>query len=128
MFVNDKPARARARSEPEHDFSSLQALPKGWCEPCSRWTYRSSRALPAMRFCPTGGITADSAPRYLALTSVICVGGSWLAPTAAIRSGAWSVVEQHTREAVSLSGPARVDRPRHAAASAPENTAKLKIR
>ena len=31
-----------------------------------------------VRFCPTGGITADSAPNWLALDTVLCVGGSWL--------------------------------------------------
>jgi 2-dehydro-3-deoxyphosphogluconate aldolase/(4S)-4-hydroxy-2-oxoglutarate aldolase len=30
------------------------------------------------RFCPTGGITAENAPAYLALDSVLCVGGSWI--------------------------------------------------
>jgi 2-dehydro-3-deoxyphosphogluconate aldolase/(4S)-4-hydroxy-2-oxoglutarate aldolase len=34
-----------------------------------------------VRFCPTGGITQDSAPDWLALASVACVGGSWLVPT-----------------------------------------------
>ena len=33
-----------------------------------------------VRFCPTGGITQDSAPAWLGLPSVACVGGSWLAP------------------------------------------------
>jgi 2-dehydro-3-deoxyphosphogluconate aldolase/(4S)-4-hydroxy-2-oxoglutarate aldolase len=32
------------------------------------------------RFCPTGGITAQSAPEWLALPQVLCVGGSWLVP------------------------------------------------
>jgi len=32
------------------------------------------------RFCPTGGITAETAPQWLALDSVLCVGGSWLVP------------------------------------------------
>jgi len=32
------------------------------------------------RFCPTGGITAQSAPEWLALPPVLCVGGSWLVP------------------------------------------------
>jgi 2-dehydro-3-deoxyphosphogluconate aldolase/(4S)-4-hydroxy-2-oxoglutarate aldolase len=32
------------------------------------------------RFCPTGGITAESAPEWLALKSVLCVGGSWIVP------------------------------------------------
>jgi 2-dehydro-3-deoxyphosphogluconate aldolase/(4S)-4-hydroxy-2-oxoglutarate aldolase len=31
-----------------------------------------------VRFCPTGGITPDSAPGWLALPSVLCVGGSWM--------------------------------------------------
>lgn len=32
------------------------------------------------RFCPTGGITLATAPDWLALDAVLCVGGSWLAP------------------------------------------------
>jgi 2-dehydro-3-deoxyphosphogluconate aldolase/(4S)-4-hydroxy-2-oxoglutarate aldolase len=32
------------------------------------------------RFCPTGGISAETAPEWLALKSVLCVGGSWIAP------------------------------------------------
>ena len=31
-----------------------------------------------VRFCPTGGIRADSAAQWLALDSVLCVGGTWL--------------------------------------------------
>ena len=31
-----------------------------------------------LRFCPTGGITAETAPNWLALDAVLCVGGSWL--------------------------------------------------
>ena len=34
-----------------------------------------------VRFCPTGGITLDSAPDWLALPSVACVGGTWLVPS-----------------------------------------------
>lgn len=35
--------------------------------------------FPDLRFCPTGGITEQSAPEYLKLRSIPCVGGSWLA-------------------------------------------------
>jgi 2-dehydro-3-deoxyphosphogluconate aldolase/(4S)-4-hydroxy-2-oxoglutarate aldolase len=35
------------------------------------------------RFCPTGGITADNAPEWLALPQVLCVGGSWIVPKGA---------------------------------------------
>ena len=34
----------------------------------------------AARFCPTGGITQATAPQWLALDAVLCVGGSWLVP------------------------------------------------
>ena len=37
-----------------------------------------------VRFCPTGGITADTAREWLAETSVLCVGGSWVVPTGAL--------------------------------------------
>ena len=33
-----------------------------------------------VRFCPTGGITEENAPRWLAHPSVLCVGGSWIVP------------------------------------------------
>src|SRR5690606_26598598 len=35
------------------------------------------------RFCPTGGITAETAPEWLALEAVLCVGGSWVVPRGA---------------------------------------------
>lgn len=43
--------------------------------------------LPELRFCPTGGITVDSAPDYLALPNVACVGGTWLTPADAVAAG-----------------------------------------
>ncbi len=33
-----------------------------------------------VRFCPTGGITEATAPEWLALEAVLCVGGSWVVP------------------------------------------------
>jgi 2-dehydro-3-deoxyphosphogluconate aldolase/(4S)-4-hydroxy-2-oxoglutarate aldolase len=58
--------------------------------------------LPQVRFCPTGGITVGSAPSYLALPNVGCVGGSWLTPAAALAAGDWDTVEQLAREAATL--------------------------
>jgi 2-dehydro-3-deoxyphosphogluconate aldolase/(4S)-4-hydroxy-2-oxoglutarate aldolase len=43
-------------------------------------------------FCPTGGITPELAPQFLALPNVVCVGGSWLSPKAAIEAGDWAMV------------------------------------
>ena len=57
--------------------------------------------FPSLRFCPTGGISAENAARYLALPNVVCVGGSWLTPAAAVSSGDWPLVERLAREAVS---------------------------
>ncbi|ATE53074.1 MULTISPECIES: bifunctional 4-hydroxy-2-oxoglutarate aldolase/2-dehydro-3-deoxy-phosphogluconate aldolase [Actinosynnema] len=58
--------------------------------------------LPGLRFCPTGGITVDTAPRYLALPNVGCVGGSWLAPKDALLSGDYARIESLARAAAAL--------------------------
>lgn len=58
--------------------------------------------FPQAVFCPTGGITVDTAPRYLALPNVACVGGSWLASTAAIHSGHWDQIRDLARAASAL--------------------------
>ncbi|MFI9006288.1 bifunctional 4-hydroxy-2-oxoglutarate aldolase/2-dehydro-3-deoxy-phosphogluconate aldolase [Actinosynnema sp. NPDC053489] len=58
--------------------------------------------LPGLRFCPTGGITPATAPHYLALPNVGCVGGSWLAPKDALASGDWARVEELARAASAL--------------------------
>lgn len=68
--------------------------------------------LPDLRFCPTGGITAETAPEYLDLPNVVCVGGSWLAPEALVERGEWKKIEQLAREAAALAGrSAAVARP-----------------
>ncbi|HET9146608.1 MAG TPA: bifunctional 4-hydroxy-2-oxoglutarate aldolase/2-dehydro-3-deoxy-phosphogluconate aldolase [Acetobacteraceae bacterium] len=53
-------------------------------------------------FCPTGGITAATAPAYLALENVVCVGGSWLVPEAALRDGNWQAITRLAEEAAAL--------------------------
>ncbi|MDE2250351.1 MAG: bifunctional 4-hydroxy-2-oxoglutarate aldolase/2-dehydro-3-deoxy-phosphogluconate aldolase [Gammaproteobacteria bacterium] len=57
-----------------------------------------------MVFCPTGGITRESAPRYLQLKNVACVGGSWVTPAAALKAGDWAQIEALARDAASLAG------------------------
>ena len=42
------------------------------------------------RFCPTGGVTLLNAPELLALSNVLCVGGSWLVPADALAAGDWA--------------------------------------
>ncbi len=58
--------------------------------------------LAEARFCPTGGITADTAPAFLALKNVVCVGGSWMLPPAAIQAGDWARVTELARAAAEL--------------------------
>ncbi len=48
--------------------------------------------LPDIKFCPTGGITPASAPEYLALANVVCVGGSWMLPSDLVKAGDWEAV------------------------------------
>lgn len=58
----------------------------------------------AVRFCPTGGIDAASAPAYLALANVITVGGSWMAPADAIQAGDWERIAALARASARLRG------------------------
>ncbi|MEV7125657.1 bifunctional 4-hydroxy-2-oxoglutarate aldolase/2-dehydro-3-deoxy-phosphogluconate aldolase [Streptomyces sp. NPDC093260] len=58
--------------------------------------------LPQARFCPTGGIGPDTAPDYLALPNVGCVGGSWMVPADALAARDWARIERLAREAAAL--------------------------
>ncbi|MFY0991149.1 bifunctional 4-hydroxy-2-oxoglutarate aldolase/2-dehydro-3-deoxy-phosphogluconate aldolase [Halomonas sp. C05BenzN] len=55
--------------------------------------------IPEARFCPTGGITLDNAEDYLALNSVMCVGGSWLTPKSLVEAEDWDAIRSLAREA-----------------------------
>lgn len=61
--------------------------------------------VPEARFCPTGGITAASAPQYLALPNVACVGGTWLTPRQVVEAEDWGRIESLAREAAALAPP-----------------------
>jgi len=56
-------------------------------------------------FCPTGGISQVTAPNYLALPNVRCVGGSWLTPADAMRQGDWARITQLARDTHALRAP-----------------------
>lgn len=49
--------------------------------------------LPQVSFCPTGGVTPQNAPDYLALPNVLCVGGSWVADARLMQAGRWDEIE-----------------------------------
>jgi 2-dehydro-3-deoxyphosphogluconate aldolase/(4S)-4-hydroxy-2-oxoglutarate aldolase len=58
--------------------------------------------FPELRFCPTGGISAASAPDFLTLPNVVCVGGSWLTPKAALVAQDWAEVTRLAQAASQL--------------------------
>jgi 2-dehydro-3-deoxyphosphogluconate aldolase/(4S)-4-hydroxy-2-oxoglutarate aldolase len=58
--------------------------------------------LPDIRFCPTGSITRERAPDYLALGNVVCVGGSWIASKAMVEQGDWAGIEANARAAATM--------------------------
>jgi len=60
--------------------------------------------LPQIRFCPTGGVGPANARDYLSLANVLCVGGSWVAPRAAVSAGDWAEVTRLAGEAAHLRG------------------------
>jgi 2-dehydro-3-deoxyphosphogluconate aldolase/(4S)-4-hydroxy-2-oxoglutarate aldolase len=61
--------------------------------------------FPDVVFCPTGGITRSTAPDFLALPNVACVGGSWITPADKVSSGDWLAVEALARDAAGLKKP-----------------------
>jgi 2-dehydro-3-deoxyphosphogluconate aldolase/(4S)-4-hydroxy-2-oxoglutarate aldolase len=85
----------------EAGFAFLKFFP---AEPAGGIAYLKALAapLPNLRFCPTGGIGAGNAPDYLALTNVICVGGSWVAPHDALAARDWARITALSREAAKL--------------------------
>jgi 2-dehydro-3-deoxyphosphogluconate aldolase / (4S)-4-hydroxy-2-oxoglutarate aldolase len=58
--------------------------------------------FPQVRFCPTGGIDAASAPHWLALSNIATVGGSWMVPADALRDGDWPRIADLARRAAAL--------------------------
>ncbi len=55
-----------------------------------------------VRFCPTGGVSMANAAEFLALSNVVCVGGSWLTPADALARGDWAQVTALAQQACQL--------------------------
>lgn len=58
--------------------------------------------LPQFQFCPTGGITLATAPDWLALDNVPCLGGSWIAPRDVIAENDFAAIKQNAITAAAL--------------------------
>jgi 2-dehydro-3-deoxyphosphogluconate aldolase/(4S)-4-hydroxy-2-oxoglutarate aldolase len=85
----------------ERGYGCLKFFP---AEPAGGVAYLQAVAgpLPAARFCPTGGIDAKLAPAYLALPNVVCIGGSWVAPRAAVAAEDWPAITRLASAAAAL--------------------------
>lgn len=55
-----------------------------------------------VKFCPTGGISADNMRSYLNLENVLCVGGSWLTPKDLIQNKEWDKITGICKRALAL--------------------------
>jgi 2-dehydro-3-deoxyphosphogluconate aldolase/(4S)-4-hydroxy-2-oxoglutarate aldolase len=82
----------------DHGLTELKFFPAG---PAGGPSYLSALAapLPEARFCPTGGVTVDNMGKYLALTNVPTVGGSWLTPGSLLDSHDWAQITALARDA-----------------------------
>lgn len=58
--------------------------------------------FPGVRFCPTGGVSPANVGSYLSLPNVVCVGGSWVAPKAALDADDFEEVTRLSRETLAL--------------------------
>jgi 2-dehydro-3-deoxyphosphogluconate aldolase/(4S)-4-hydroxy-2-oxoglutarate aldolase len=77
----------------EHGFALLKFFPADAAGGLV-WLKAVAAPLAGLRFCPTGGIGADTAQAYLSLANVACVGGSWAPPREAVAAGAWVGIER----------------------------------
>src|SRR5262249_31345081 len=66
------------------------------------WLKAIAAPLPAIQFCPTGGLNQENARSYLAMPNVVCIGGSWVAPRAAVAAGRWTEIEKLAASAARL--------------------------
>lgn len=85
----------------EAGFTHLKFFPAG-AAGGPAWLKGVAGPCPDLRFCPTGGVDAGSAPTYLALPNVVCVGGSWMVPGDAVRAKDWTRIGLLARAAAGL--------------------------
>ncbi|MEL6437053.1 MAG: 2-dehydro-3-deoxy-phosphogluconate aldolase [Pseudomonadota bacterium] len=85
----------------EHGYSLLKFFP---AEQAGGAHYLKSLSSPfgGVKFCPTGGVSTSNAADYLSLPNVLCVGGSWVSPKAAVEGGDWGKVTELAKAAAAL--------------------------
>ena len=86
----------------EAGFTAMKFFPASATGGISFIKSLASSSATDFQICPTGGISATTAPDWLALPNVKCVGGSWVAPRRLIHAGDFAAIEALARDAASL--------------------------
>lgn len=87
----------------EHGCRVLKYFPAtNLAGPAGLETMAAPFAHLGLRFIPLGGINLASLPQWLASPSVLCVGGSWLAPRDGIQRKDWAVIQANAEQAAEI--------------------------
>ncbi len=83
----------------ELDYSALKFFPAEYCGGV-KLLNAFNGPFKGVKFCPTGGISADNMRSYLNLENVLCVGGSWLTPKDLIQNKEWDKITEICKRAL----------------------------
>ncbi|MCQ2704930.1 bifunctional 4-hydroxy-2-oxoglutarate aldolase/2-dehydro-3-deoxy-phosphogluconate aldolase [Helicobacter pylori] len=85
----------------EWGYSALKFFPAEYCGGV-KLLNAFSGPFKGVKFCPTGGISADNMRSYLNLENVLCVGGSWLTPKDLVQNKEWDKITEICKRALAL--------------------------
>ncbi len=85
----------------ELGYSALKFFPAEYCGG-DKLLNAFNGPFKGVKFCPTGGISADNMHSYLNLENVLCVGGSWLTPKNLIQNKEWDKITEICKRSLVL--------------------------
>ncbi|GAA7406529.1 bifunctional 4-hydroxy-2-oxoglutarate aldolase/2-dehydro-3-deoxy-phosphogluconate aldolase [Helicobacter pylori] len=85
----------------ELGYSALKFFPAEYCGGV-KLLNAFNGPFKGVKFCPTGGISADNMRSYLDLENVLCVGGSWLTPKNLVQNKEWDKITEICKRALAL--------------------------
>ncbi len=85
----------------ELGYSALKFFPAEYCGGV-KFLNAFNGPFKGVKFCPTGGISADNMHSYLNLENVLCVGGSWLTPKNLIQNKEWDKITEICKRSLAL--------------------------
>ncbi|GAB0002424.1 bifunctional 4-hydroxy-2-oxoglutarate aldolase/2-dehydro-3-deoxy-phosphogluconate aldolase [Helicobacter pylori] len=85
----------------EWGYSALKFFPAEYCGGV-KLLNAFNGPFKEVKFCPTGGISADNMHSYLNLENVLCVGGSWLTPKNLIQNKEWDKITEICKRSLAL--------------------------